>query len=113
MSEARAKDEARTRVDRGLRVLLPIAVLALGVVVWELVVRVGDTALRAAEPAPRLFHPDLRPGGAVGFPPRHAHDHARGFSARGRRRRRARRAVQPVPPDRILALSLRGDPAGY
>ena len=32
-SEARARDEARTRVDRVLRVLLPIAVLALGVVV--------------------------------------------------------------------------------
>src|SRR5262245_63839122 len=42
MSAARAKDEARPRVDRVLRVLLPIAVLALGVVLWELVVRVGD-----------------------------------------------------------------------
>src|SRR5262252_5454533 len=39
MSEARAKDEARTRVDRALRVLLPIAVLALGVLAWEEVVR--------------------------------------------------------------------------
>src|SRR2546422_38991 len=42
MSEARAKDEARTRVDRLLRVLLPVAVLALGVVVWELLVRIGS-----------------------------------------------------------------------
>src|SRR6266478_2308483 len=42
MSEARAKEEARTRVDRVLRVLLPIAVLALGVLLWELLVRVGD-----------------------------------------------------------------------
>src|SRR5712664_3232056 len=42
MSEARAKDEARTRVDRVLRVLLPVAVLALGVVVWELLVRIGN-----------------------------------------------------------------------
>src|ERR1700740_15705 len=41
-SEARAKDEARTRVDRVLRVLLPVAVLALGVVVWELLVRIGN-----------------------------------------------------------------------
>jgi NitT/TauT family transport system permease protein len=30
------------RLDRGLRVLLPIAVLALGVLLWELVVRVYD-----------------------------------------------------------------------
>ena len=30
MSEVKARDEARTRVDRVLRVLLPIAVLALG-----------------------------------------------------------------------------------
>jgi len=42
MSEARAKDEARTRVDRVLRVLLPVAVLAFGVVVWELLVRIGN-----------------------------------------------------------------------
>src|SRR5215475_9489251 len=42
MSAAKAKDETRPRVDRVLRVLLPIAVLALGVVLWELVVRVGD-----------------------------------------------------------------------
>ena len=41
-SEARAKDEARTRVDRALRVLLPVALLALGVVVWELLVRIGN-----------------------------------------------------------------------
>ena len=41
-SEARAKDEARTRVDRVLRVLLPVAVLALGVVVWELLVSIGN-----------------------------------------------------------------------
>ena len=33
MSEVKARDEARTRVDRVLRVLLPIAVLALSVVV--------------------------------------------------------------------------------
>src|SRR6201982_246458 len=41
-SEARAKDEARTRVDRVLRLLLPVAVLALGGVVWELLVRIGN-----------------------------------------------------------------------
>src|SRR5260370_5199930 len=70
------------------------------------------SALRAAGPAPRLFHPDLRLGRAGSFPPRYAHDHARRFSARGCRRRRACRAVQPVAPHRIFALSLRGDPAG-
>jgi len=58
MSEARAKDEARTRVDRGLRVLLPIAVLALGVVVWELVVRVGEIPPYVL-PGPRLVFSTL------------------------------------------------------
>src|SRR2546430_2318094 len=58
MSEARAKDEARTRVDRVLRVLLPIAVLALGVVVWELVVRVGDIPPYVL-PSPRLVFSTL------------------------------------------------------
>ena len=41
MTEARPKDEAPARLDRALRVLLPIAVLALGVALWELVVRLG------------------------------------------------------------------------
>src|SRR5215467_1664101 len=58
MSEARAKDEARTRVDRVLRVLLPIAVLALGVVVWELVVRVGHIPPYVL-PGPRLVFSTL------------------------------------------------------
>src|SRR6516165_167229 len=58
MSEARAKDEARTRVDRGLRVLLPIAVLALGMVVWELVVRVGEIPPYVL-PGPRLVFSTL------------------------------------------------------
>jgi len=39
MSEAGARDEARPRLDRVLRVLLPVAVLALGVALWEAVVR--------------------------------------------------------------------------
>jgi NitT/TauT family transport system permease protein len=41
MGEGRAKDEISPVADRVLRVLLPIAVLALGVALWELVVRVG------------------------------------------------------------------------
>jgi NitT/TauT family transport system permease protein len=58
MSEARAKDDARPRVDRGLRVLLPIAVLALGVVLWELVVRLGDIPPYVL-PSPRLVFSTL------------------------------------------------------
>jgi NitT/TauT family transport system permease protein len=42
MIDAPANDELRPRVDRALRVLLPIAVLALVVLVWELVVHMGD-----------------------------------------------------------------------
>ncbi|HYY36161.1 MAG TPA: ABC transporter permease [Xanthobacteraceae bacterium] len=42
MDEVREKDETSPATDRVLRVLLPIAVLALGVILWELVVRVGD-----------------------------------------------------------------------
>ena len=41
MREGRAKDEISPVADRVLRVLLPIAVLALGVALWELAVRVG------------------------------------------------------------------------
>src|SRR5215510_3010984 len=55
MSEARTKDEVRPRVDRVLR---PIAVLALGVVLWELVVRVGDIPPYVL-PAPRLVFSTL------------------------------------------------------
>jgi len=57
-SESRAKDEARTRVDRGLRVLLPVAVLALGVVVWELLVRIGNIPPYVL-PGPRLVFSTL------------------------------------------------------
>jgi NitT/TauT family transport system permease protein len=42
MIDAPAKDEPRQRIDCALRVLLPIVVLALGILVWELVVHVGD-----------------------------------------------------------------------
>jgi NitT/TauT family transport system permease protein len=42
MNGARRSDEAPARRDRALRVLLPIVVLALGVVLWELVVRLGQ-----------------------------------------------------------------------
>jgi NitT/TauT family transport system permease protein len=58
MSEARPKDEARPLVDRMLRVLLPIAVLALGVVLWQLVVRVGDIPPYVL-PGPRLVFSTL------------------------------------------------------
>jgi NitT/TauT family transport system permease protein len=42
MNGARRSDEAPARRDRALRVLLPIVVLALGVVLWELVVRLSQ-----------------------------------------------------------------------
>src|SRR5436309_15794507 len=58
MREARAKDEARTRVDRVLRVLLPVAVLAFGVVVWELLVRIGNIPPYVL-PGPRLVFSTL------------------------------------------------------
>jgi NitT/TauT family transport system permease protein len=41
MTEAIPRSEAPARLDRALRVLLPIVVLALGVALWELVVRLG------------------------------------------------------------------------
>jgi NitT/TauT family transport system permease protein len=53
MSNPRPKDEAPPRLDRALRVLLPFAVLALGVVLWELVVRLGDIPPYVL-PSPRL-----------------------------------------------------------
>jgi NitT/TauT family transport system permease protein len=42
MSETKPKDETSPVTDRMLRVLLPVVVLALGVLLWELVVRIGD-----------------------------------------------------------------------
>jgi NitT/TauT family transport system permease protein len=42
MSETKPKDETSPVTDRMLRVLLPVAVLALGVILWELVVRIGE-----------------------------------------------------------------------
>ena len=53
MSNPRPKDEAPPHLDRGLRVLLPIAVLALGVALWEVVVRLGDIPPYVL-PGPRL-----------------------------------------------------------
>ena len=108
-----ADERAARCADRMLRVLLPIAVLALGVVA---------VGLRGA----RLRHPALcAAGSAAVFATLvsdwavlsaslagHADDDAPGLSARGGRRRRPRGAVQPVAPDRIFALSLCGDPAG-
>ena len=70
------------------------------------------SALRAAGPGARVCDLGRRLGHAVGGAHRHAHDHAAGLCARCGRRHRACRAVQPVAPDRIFALSLRRDPAG-
>ena len=49
MSEARPNDGRA--LDRVLRVLLPVAALAAGVLIWELVVRLNEhSALHAAQP---------------------------------------------------------------
>ena len=113
MSEAKPKDESGPRTERALRVLLPIAVLGLGVVLWGAVVRWRDIPPYVL-PGPELVFSTLVAdwGDAVGVARRHAHHHAAGLCACRGRRRRARGAVQPVAPDRIFALSLRGDPAG-
>ena len=42
MSEAKPKDESGPRIERALRVVLPIVVLGLGVVLWGVVVRWRD-----------------------------------------------------------------------
>jgi len=52
-TRAAASEEARPRLDRALRALLPIAVLALGVALWELVVRLHDIPPYVL-PGPRL-----------------------------------------------------------
>src|ERR671937_441122 len=44
MRKGKATDEVSPVADRLLRVLLPIGVLALGVALWELVVRIGGIA---------------------------------------------------------------------
>src|SRR6266851_3089454 len=50
---AAASEEARPLLDRALRALLPIAVLAIGVALWELVVRLHDIPPYVL-PGPRL-----------------------------------------------------------
>ena len=54
-----------------------------------------------------------RLGGALGLAAGDVDDHAAGPGARGGRRRGARGPVEPVAAGRILALSVRGDPAGH
>ena len=58
MSSARPGDDSRPRMDRALRVLLPVAVLALGGVLWHLVVRLGDIPPYVL-PGPRLVFSTL------------------------------------------------------
>jgi NitT/TauT family transport system permease protein len=58
MNKVKPKDETFPVTDRVLRVLLPIAVLALGVILWELVVRVGDSPPYVL-PSPQLVFSTL------------------------------------------------------
>jgi NitT/TauT family transport system permease protein len=79
-----------------LRVLLPIAVLALGDALWELVVRVGDIPPYVL-PGPWLVFSTWSSDWAMLSAALSSRSHhAAGLSARGGRRRRAGRAVQPV-----------------
>jgi NitT/TauT family transport system permease protein len=58
MTDPRPKNEAPARLDRALRLLLPIAVLALVVVVWEVVVRAGNIPPYVL-PSPQLIFSTL------------------------------------------------------
>ena len=58
MTDPRPKNEAPARLDRALRVLLPIAVLALVVALWEVVVRVGNIPPYVL-PSPQLIFSTL------------------------------------------------------
>src|SRR5262249_55395198 len=58
MTDPQPKNEAPARHDRALRVLLPIAVLALVVVLWEAVVRAGNIPPYVL-PSPQLIFSTL------------------------------------------------------
>jgi NitT/TauT family transport system permease protein len=58
MTDAGPKNEAPARLDRALRVLLPIAVLALVVALWEVVVRAGNIPPYVL-PSPQLIFSTL------------------------------------------------------
>ena len=58
MTDPRPKNDAPARHDRALRVLLPIAVLALVVSLWEAVVRVGNIPPYVL-PSPQLIYSTL------------------------------------------------------
>jgi NitT/TauT family transport system permease protein len=58
MNEMKPKDETSPVTDRVLRVLLPVVVLALGVILWELVVRVGEIPPYVL-PSPKLVFSTL------------------------------------------------------
>jgi NitT/TauT family transport system permease protein len=58
MTDPRSKNEAPALLDRALRVLLPIAVLALVVALWEVVVRAGNIPPYVL-PSPQLIFSTL------------------------------------------------------
>ena len=110
--EAAQQLSARERRDRVLRIALPIVVLALGLALWELVVRIETSRPMCCRRPPHRADAGHRLGSTVPFAPRHACNHSRGLFARGGRRRRACGAVQSIAAGRIFALSLCRDPAG-
>ena len=99
--------------ERALRILAPAGVLALGVLLWDLVVRINGIPPYIL-PSPGLVLTTLVSDWPilVVLAARHAGNHDRGPGARRDRRHRPGRPVQPVAADRALALSLCGDPAG-
>src|SRR5262249_24113999 len=64
MTDLQPKNEAPARHDRALRVLLPIAVLALVVVLWEAAVRAANIPPYVLPP-PQLIFPTLVPDGRM------------------------------------------------
>jgi len=93
------------RLDQAARILLPVGVLALGILAWDLVVRLNAIPPYVL-PGPRLVFTTMWADRALLLDSLlvHAHHHARGLCAGAPGRDRAGGAVQPVALDRILAL---------
>ena len=108
-----ARNASHERRDRALRIALPIVVLALGLSIWEMVVRIEDIPPYVL-PAPGLILQTLVADWALLLRSLAVtlDHHLRRLFARGGRRRRPGGPLQPVAAGRIFALSLCGDPAG-
>ena len=74
-----------------LRIVLPVVVLALGVLVWDLVVRLNDIAALHPAGAGLVLRRSSPTGRSCGVAARDAEDHVRRACCWRCRRRRARR----------------------